>query len=88
MFCQVLDWSMLQGDGPYYIPNVHVRGHLCRTNIGSPASFRGYGAPQGNFVFKTIVRQVARMLGKPPEMVLNLLVTFGSIRKKNAKLVY
>ena len=56
-------------DGAYFVPNFHLRGHLCRTNIASPSGFRGYGSPQGYMGMKVIVNHVARLLGKCVEKV-------------------
>ncbi|ELU05348.1 hypothetical protein CAPTEDRAFT_170733 [Capitella teleta] len=65
----VLDWAMLQGDGAYFCPNVLWSGHVCKTNIRSPAGFRGYGGPQGAFFYKTLINHVAAELGRPLERV-------------------
>ena len=43
----VCDRALSHIDGCYRIPNVHVRGRLCRTNTMSNTAFRGFGGPQG-----------------------------------------
>ncbi|BFZ54960.1 hypothetical protein PYCC9005_001998 [Savitreella phatthalungensis] len=47
----------------YSIPNVHVRGRCCKTNIHSNTAFRGFGAPQGSFLMEHMLEQVCDKLG-------------------------
>lgn len=54
-------------DGCYSFPNVHVRGHLCKTNTMSNSAFRGFGGPQGMFIAETFMEEVADRLGIPVE---------------------
>lgn len=59
----VLERAMTHLEGCYDIPNVHVRGRLCRTNTMSNTAFRGFGGPQGMFVVETYMEEVADRLG-------------------------
>ncbi|EZF26342.1 xanthine dehydrogenase [Trichophyton rubrum D6] len=54
-------------DGVYKIPNVHVRGYLCRTNTVSNTAFRGFGGPQGMFFAESFVSEIADHLKIPVE---------------------
>ncbi|KAK2736593.1 hypothetical protein FQN57_000710 [Myotisia sp. PD_48] len=54
-------------DGVYMIPNVNVRGHLCRTNTVSNTAFRGFGGPQGLFFAECFVSEIADQLKIPVE---------------------
>ena len=49
----VVERSMSHVDGCYKIPNVWVRGRICRTNTMSNTAFRGFGGPQGMFICET-----------------------------------
>ena len=37
----------LDASAPYYIPNVDIKGRVCKTNVASCTAFRGFGGPQG-----------------------------------------
>jgi xanthine dehydrogenase/oxidase len=50
----------------YYIPNVRVRGYVCKTNLPSNTAFRGFGGPQGMFFGESMIRQIASYLNKDP----------------------
>lgn len=63
----VCERAMTHVDGCYSIPNVHVRGHLCKTNTMSNSAFRGFGGPQGMFIAETYMEEVADRLGMPVE---------------------
>jgi xanthine dehydrogenase/oxidase len=63
----VCDRALSHIDGCYKIPNVHVRGRLCKTNTMSNTAFRGFGGPQGNFIAESYMAEVADRLGIPVE---------------------
>ena len=44
----------------YRVPNMHLTGYCCRTNLPSFTAFRGFGAPQAMFVAETIIRYTGR----------------------------
>lgn len=54
----VMERGVSHVDNAYRIPNVHIRGHICKTNLPSNTAFRGFGAPQAMFVAETIVDKV------------------------------
>ncbi|POR34572.1 Xanthine dehydrogenase [Tolypocladium paradoxum] len=63
----VLERAMTHSDGCYDIPNVFVRGRICKTNTMSNTAFRGFGGPQGMFVAETYMEETADRLGMPVE---------------------
>ena len=63
----VVDRSLSHIDGCYLIPNVYVRGRICKTNTVSNTAFRGFGGPQGMFIGESIMEEVADRLGMPVE---------------------
>lgn len=63
----VVERAMTHVDGCYKIPNIFVRGRVCRTNTMSNTAFRGFGGPQGMFIAETYMEEVADRLGIPVE---------------------
>ncbi|KAK6826067.1 hypothetical protein PG987_013561 [Apiospora arundinis] len=63
----VCERAMTHIDGCYKIPNVHIRGRLCKTNTMSNTAFRGFGGPQGLFMAESYMSEVADRLGMPVE---------------------
>ncbi|KZF19905.1 xanthine dehydrogenase/oxidase [Xylona heveae TC161] len=63
----VVERSLSHSDGVYKIPNMFVRGRLCKTNTVSNTAFRGFGGPQGLFVAECYMEEVADHLGMPAE---------------------
>lgn len=59
----VVDRALSHCDGVYKIPNVHVRGRICKTNTVSNTAFRGFGGPQGMFIAESWIEEVADHLG-------------------------
>ncbi|KAL6357456.1 hypothetical protein LRP88_07623 [Fusarium phalaenopsidis] len=65
----VCERAMTHVDGCYSIPNVHIRGRLCKTNTMSNTAFRGFGGPQGMFIAETYMEEVADRLGMPVDQL-------------------
>jgi xanthine dehydrogenase/oxidase len=63
----VVDRGLSHIDGVYLIPNVHVRGRICKTNTVSNTAFRGFGGPQGMFMAESYMEEVADHLQIPVE---------------------
>lgn len=55
---------MFHFENSYYIPNVEVTGHVCKTNLPSNTAFRGFGGPQGMFGCENIMQDIAYKIGK------------------------
>ena len=62
----VNDRAVLHIDNCYYLPNLSIISHRCKTNMQSATAFRGFGGPQGMFAIETIIEQIAQKLGKDP----------------------
>ncbi|CAH0406917.1 unnamed protein product [Chilo suppressalis] len=82
----VVERAMFHFGNAYYIPNVEVTGHVCKTNLPSNTAFRGFGGPQGMFGAENMMRHVASVLGKNPEDLSklnlyreNLVTHYGQI---------
>jgi xanthine dehydrogenase large subunit len=60
------DRAMFHCDNAYYLDNVHISSHRCRTNTVSNTAFRGFGGPQGMFAIEHAVDDIARTLGLDP----------------------
>jgi len=52
--------------GPYFIPHVKVDSYAVYTNNIPTGAFRGFGAPQGNFVAEAQMNKLADALGMDP----------------------
>lgn len=63
----VCERAMTHSDGCYRIPNIHVKGRICKTNTMSNTAFRGFGGPQGMFIAESYMTEVADRLGMPVE---------------------
>jgi len=62
----VNDRAMFHCDNAYFLENVRILSHRCKTNTVSNTAFRGFGGPQGMFAIEYIVDDIARALGKDP----------------------
>ena len=65
----VVDRTLLHIDNVYNIPNVHVRGRICKTNTVSNTAFRGFGGPQGMFFAECFMEETADHLDIPVEQL-------------------
>ena len=66
---QVMEKAIMGVANSYKIPNLCVKGHLCKTNLPSNTAFRGFGAPQALFISETWMDHVATTLHRPKEEV-------------------
>ncbi len=62
----VNDRAVLHIDNCYYLPNLKIVSHRCKTNMQSATAFRGFGGPQGMFAIETVIEEIAHKLGKDP----------------------
>ncbi|MGZ3768282.1 MAG: xanthine dehydrogenase molybdopterin binding subunit [Bdellovibrio sp.] len=60
----ILDRALFHIDGAYFLPNAHLEGYVCRTNIYSNTAFRGFGGPQGTMTIESIIEDIAAYLKK------------------------
>jgi len=62
----VNDRAMFHCDNAYFLENVRIVSHRCKTNTVSNTAFRGFGGPQGMFAIEYVIEDIARALGKDP----------------------
>ena len=62
----VNDRAMFSCDNAYFLENVRIVSHRCKTNTVSNTAFRGFGGPQGMFAIEYAIEDIARRLGKDP----------------------
>jgi xanthine dehydrogenase large subunit len=62
----VNDRMMFHCDNAYFLENVDIVSHRCRTNTVSNTAFRGFGGPQGMFAIEYAIDDIARTLGIDP----------------------
>jgi len=62
----VNDRAMFHLDNAYYLENVAIVSHRCKTHTVSNTAFRGFGGPQGMLVIEAILDDIARTLELDP----------------------
>ena len=68
----IVSRAMFHCDNAYFIPNLLVKGFVCKTNVTSHTAFRGFGGPQGMVMIEEILDRIARAVKKRPEVVREL----------------
>jgi CO/xanthine dehydrogenase Mo-binding subunit len=63
----VLSRGVLHAVGPYFCPNVRVRGRVVATSTPPHGAFRGFGAPQSLFALERHMNVVASANGLAPD---------------------
>ena len=59
----VNDRAVFHCDNAYFLQNVRIVSHRCKTHTVSSTAFRGFGGPQGMFAAEAVVAAIARNLG-------------------------
>jgi xanthine dehydrogenase large subunit len=62
----VNDRTMFHCDNAYFLENVYIKSHRCKTNTVSATAFRGFGGPQGMFAIEYAIDDIARTLNLDP----------------------
>jgi xanthine dehydrogenase large subunit len=62
----VNDRAVFHCDNAYFLPNVRITSHRCKTNTVSNTAFRGFGGPQGMFAAEGVIGAIARRLRIDP----------------------
>src|ERR1700691_1239439 len=62
----VLSRGAIHAGGPYYWPNVRIRGKAVATNGPPPGAVRGFGAPQALFAMERHMDRIAQAVGVSP----------------------
>jgi xanthine dehydrogenase large subunit len=60
----VMARAMTHVDNAYWIPDIEIRGTVCRTNMPPNTAFRGFGGPQGVATIENIIEEIAATLKK------------------------
>lgn len=63
----VLSRGTIHASGPYFCPNVRIRGRAVATNVPPHGAFRGFGAPQSIFALERHMDRVAETVGLSPD---------------------
>ncbi|HKV99333.1 MAG TPA: xanthine dehydrogenase family protein molybdopterin-binding subunit [Vicinamibacterales bacterium] len=63
----VLSRGTLHAAGPYFCPNVRIRGRVAATSTPPHGAFRGFGAPQSLFALERHMNVVAAAIGIAPD---------------------
>jgi CO/xanthine dehydrogenase Mo-binding subunit len=63
----VLSRGTIHSSGPYFCPNVRLRGRAVATNAPPHGAFRGFGAPQSLFALERHMDRVAAAVGLAPD---------------------
>jgi xanthine dehydrogenase large subunit len=69
----VLERTLFHSINSYYVPNAKCTAYSCKTNLPPNTAFRGFGGPQGMFVFESAIAKAAEALG----------ITADEIQKRN-----
>ena len=75
------DRTMFHCDNAYFLENITIVSHRCKTNTVSNTAFRGFGGPQGMFAIENVVDDIARYLGKDPLVIRRL--NFYGVDERN-----
>jgi len=62
----VNDRTMFHCDNAYFLENIDIESHRCKTNTVSNTAFRGFGGPQGMYAVEYAIDDIARTLNKDP----------------------
>jgi CO/xanthine dehydrogenase Mo-binding subunit len=62
----VLSRGTIHAGGPYYWPNIRIRGKAVATNMPPHGAFRGFGAPQSIFAMERHMDRIAQVAGLSP----------------------
>ncbi len=60
------DRTMFHLDNAYYLENVSIVSHRCKTHTVSNTAFRGFGGPQGMVAIERVIDEIAHHLGEDP----------------------
>jgi xanthine dehydrogenase large subunit len=76
----ISDRAMFHADNGYYLNDVTITSHRCKTNSVSNTAFRGFGGPQGMVGIERVMDEIAFSLGRDPLEVRKLNLYGGEGR--------
>ncbi|MGA1491316.1 MAG: xanthine dehydrogenase molybdopterin binding subunit [bacterium] len=62
----IMERALLHVDNAYFIPNISLRGQVCKTHLPPNTAFRGFGGPQGMAVIENLMEDIAAKLRRDP----------------------
>jgi len=65
----VNDRAVAHVDNCYFLENVRIVSHRCKTNTQSATAFRGFGVPQAMMGTELVIEEIAQHLGLDPVVV-------------------
>ncbi|NKB37115.1 MAG: xanthine dehydrogenase molybdopterin binding subunit [Gammaproteobacteria bacterium] len=77
----VNDRAVFHSDNCYFLENIHITSHRCKTHTVSNTAFRGFGGPQGMMAIEYVIDEIARHLKKDPLDIRK--VNFYGIDERN-----
>jgi xanthine dehydrogenase large subunit len=77
----VNDRAVFHLDNAYFLENVEIVSHRCKTHTVSNTAFRGFGGPQGMMVIEHVIDAIARTLQQDPLDVRR--INFYGTRDRN-----
>ncbi|MBL4740512.1 MAG: xanthine dehydrogenase molybdopterin binding subunit [Sneathiella sp.] len=60
------DRTLFHADNCYFLENITITSHRCKTHTVSNTAFRGFGGPQGMIAVERMMDTIAHDLGKDP----------------------
>jgi xanthine dehydrogenase large subunit len=75
------DRAIFHTDNCYFLENVAITSHRCKTHTVSNTAFRGFGGPQGMLAIEEVVDEIARYLRVDPLEVRQR--NFYGIKERN-----
>ncbi|MDX1479047.1 MAG: molybdopterin cofactor-binding domain-containing protein [Saprospiraceae bacterium] len=84
----VLERTLFHATNSYFIPNVEVTAHCCKTHVPPNTAFRGFGGPQGMFVIEAAMHHAARSLScHPSDLQRKNLLRQGDVFPYGQKII-
>lgn len=74
------DRTMFHLDNAYYLENVEILSHRCKTHTVSNTAFRGFGGPQGMVAIERVIDEIAYALNQDP-LVIRQLNFYGKTER-------
>ena len=60
------DRTIFHADNTYFMENIRIVSHRCKTHTVSNTAFRGFGGPQGMIAAERLMDEIAHKIGKDP----------------------